>query len=108
MASNPRALKRQKELARKERQDKKAARREQRRNENAETRKNVDPGLDPDIAGIVPAHSRSRQSSESHRSAVPRARHLRCGVGRAPRALGSRRSLRLSVRLLAVREGGSP
>lgn len=54
MASNPRALKRQKELARKERQDKKAARRDQRRTENEERRKNVDPGEDPDLAGIVP------------------------------------------------------
>jgi hypothetical protein len=54
MASNPRALKRQKELARKERQDKKAARREQRRSESEERRRNVEPGEDPDLAGIVP------------------------------------------------------
>jgi hypothetical protein len=54
MASNPRALKRQKELARRERQDKKAAKKEQRRNENEARRSNIAPGEDPDIAGIVP------------------------------------------------------
>ncbi len=54
MPSNPRALKRQKELARREKQDKKAARREQRRKESEARRQDVEAGKDPDIAGIVP------------------------------------------------------
>jgi hypothetical protein len=50
---NPGALKRQKELARLEKQREKAAEREQRRKEKKE-RPPGEPGVDPDIAGIVP------------------------------------------------------
>ena len=50
---NPGALKRQKELARLEKQREKAAEREQRRKEKKD-RPPGDPGIDPDIAGIVP------------------------------------------------------
>jgi hypothetical protein len=54
MAWSTTVLKRQKELARRERQQKKARRREVRRAENDERRKGVAPGGDPDLAGIVP------------------------------------------------------
>ena len=47
-------LKRQKELARRERQQKKARRREERRAESDERRRSVAPGVDPDLAGIIP------------------------------------------------------
>ena len=50
---NPGALKRQKELARLEKQREKAAERQQRRKERKE-RAPGDPDVDPDIAGIVP------------------------------------------------------
>jgi hypothetical protein len=50
---NPGALKRQKELARLEKQREKQAEREQRRKEKKE-RSPGEPGVDPDIAGIVP------------------------------------------------------
>jgi len=50
---NPGALKRQKELARLEKQREKQAEREQRRKEKKE-RQPGDPAVDPDIAGIVP------------------------------------------------------
>jgi hypothetical protein len=54
MAWSTTALKRQKELARRERQQRKARRREQRRAESDLRRQNLAPGLDPDLAGIVP------------------------------------------------------
>ncbi len=54
MAQNPGALKRQKEVARREHQREKASRKEQRRREAEERRKNLPPGEDPDIAGIQP------------------------------------------------------
>ncbi|HSB18990.1 MAG TPA: hypothetical protein VLD85_03165 [Anaeromyxobacteraceae bacterium] len=50
---NPGALKRQKELARLEKQREKQAEREQRRKEKKE-RPPGESGVDPDIAGIVP------------------------------------------------------
>ena len=49
----PRSSKRQKELARAERQREKDERREQRRKEKAD-RPDLPDGVDPDIAGIVP------------------------------------------------------
>ncbi len=54
MAHNPASLKRQKEAARREHREAKEARKEQRRREAEERRKNVNPGEDPDLAGIVP------------------------------------------------------
>lgn len=54
MAWNSTALKRQKEQAKRERQQRKVERREQRKKEGEERRKNIAPGEDPDIAGIVP------------------------------------------------------
>jgi hypothetical protein len=54
MAWSTTALKRQKELARRERQQKKARRREQRRAESDVRRRNLTPGTDPDLIGIVP------------------------------------------------------
>jgi hypothetical protein len=50
---NPGSLKRQKELARQQRQRDKKAQREERRNAAKDRPKPV-PGEDPDIAGIVP------------------------------------------------------
>ena len=51
----PGATKRQKELARAEKQREKAAKREQRRQEKAtEGPAAPDNGVDPDIAGIIP------------------------------------------------------
>ncbi len=50
---NPGSLKRQKELARQQRQREKKAEREERRNA-AKSRPKPPPGEDPDIAGIVP------------------------------------------------------
>jgi hypothetical protein len=54
MAWSTTALKRQKELARRERQQKKVRRREVRRAESDERRKSVTAGADPDLEGIVP------------------------------------------------------
>ncbi len=54
MAWSTTALKRQKELARRERQQRKERRREQRRAESDERRRSATPGVDPDLAGIVP------------------------------------------------------
>ncbi len=54
MAHNPASLKRQKESARREHREAKEAKKEQRRREAEERRKNVNPGEDPDLAGIVP------------------------------------------------------
>ncbi|MBK7583511.1 MAG: hypothetical protein IPI67_25380 [Myxococcales bacterium] len=54
MAGNPSVKKRQKELARQERQRDKAERREQRKSEKEDQKPAVDPGEDPDLAGIVP------------------------------------------------------
>jgi hypothetical protein len=55
MAMGPGAAKRQKELARKERQREKAARRERRKQEKLErSQPPAAPGEDPDLAGIVP------------------------------------------------------
>jgi hypothetical protein len=51
--STPRSNKRQKEQVRQERQQDKAARRQQRRIDHAE-RKPKEDGVDSDIAGIVP------------------------------------------------------
>jgi hypothetical protein len=53
MAQNPGALKRQKELARQQRQREKQEEREQRRKEKKE-RQPGESDVDPDIAGIVP------------------------------------------------------
>ncbi len=50
---NPGVSKRQKERARQDRQREKAEKRKQRR-EDRGTRAPVEPGQDPDIAGIVP------------------------------------------------------
>ncbi len=53
MAGNPSVKKREKERARKERQEEKAVRRVERK-EKAGTPGGGEPGEDPDIAGIVP------------------------------------------------------
>ncbi|MFT3915657.1 MAG: hypothetical protein QM704_16545 [Anaeromyxobacteraceae bacterium] len=53
MAFHPGATKRQKEAARREKREKKDARREQRKQEK-ENKGPTDPGVDPDIAGIIP------------------------------------------------------
>ncbi|HET9554036.1 MAG TPA: hypothetical protein VFP50_13790 [Anaeromyxobacteraceae bacterium] len=53
MAFNPGHLKRQKEAKRAEKQREKEAKREERKREKAE-RGPTDPGVDPDIAGIIP------------------------------------------------------
>ena len=54
MAWSTTAVKRQKELARRERQQRKDRRREQRRLDSDERRRRATPGEDPDLAGIVP------------------------------------------------------
>jgi hypothetical protein len=55
MAFHPGATKRQKEAARREKNQKKEERREQRKKEKAEKGDQpLAPGVDPDIAGIVP------------------------------------------------------
>ena len=55
MAFNPGATKRQKEAARRDYQRKKAEKKEQRKREKAERPQAPgEPGVDPDIAGIVP------------------------------------------------------
>lgn len=54
MASNTTFLKRQKERARQERQRGKDAQRKQRRDEKAAPRAAGEPGVDPDLVGIVP------------------------------------------------------
>ena len=50
----PRSNKRQKELARQDRQREKEARREERKRQKAELPDQPEGGEDPDIAGIVP------------------------------------------------------
>ena len=47
-------MKRQKELARRERQERKARRRVQRRADGEQRRQGLPPGVDPDLADIVP------------------------------------------------------
>jgi hypothetical protein len=54
MANRTGALKRLREAARREHQRRKAMRQEQRRRESEARRASVVPGVDPDIAGIVP------------------------------------------------------
>ncbi|WP_242395605.1 hypothetical protein [Anaeromyxobacter oryzisoli] len=55
MAFNPGATKRQKEAARREYRQKKGEKKELRKREKAERSKTpVAPGVDPDIAGIIP------------------------------------------------------
>jgi hypothetical protein len=55
MAFHPGATKRQKEAARREKHQRKEERREQRKKEKAERASMPpEPGVDPDIAGIVP------------------------------------------------------
>jgi hypothetical protein len=54
MASNTTFAKRQKERARQDKQRAKDAKRKQRREEGASPRAAVQPGDDPDIAGIIP------------------------------------------------------
>jgi hypothetical protein len=54
MASNTTFQKRQKERARQDRQREKDAKRKERRDEKAAPRAAGEPGVDPDIAGIVP------------------------------------------------------
>jgi hypothetical protein len=54
MASNTTFQKRQKERARQDRQREKDAQRKQRRDERAVPRAAGEPGVDPDIAGIIP------------------------------------------------------
>jgi hypothetical protein len=54
MASNTTFAKRQKERARQEKQRAKDAKRKQRRAEGPATNVEVEPGVDPDIAGIIP------------------------------------------------------
>lgn len=53
MAWTTTALKRQKELARRDRKVRKERRREQRQAESAQRRLSAAPGVDPDLAGIV-------------------------------------------------------
>jgi hypothetical protein len=53
MAWSTTALKRQKELARRDRQQIKDRRREQRRLESVDRRQRAAPGEDPDLVGIV-------------------------------------------------------
>jgi hypothetical protein len=53
MASNPSFQKRQKERARQEKQKEKDAERKRRRDERA-NRPPGEPGVDPDLVGIVP------------------------------------------------------
>ena len=54
MAMNPSATKRQKELARKQKKREKAERKERRQQEKIEKLAEIEPGQDPDLAGIVP------------------------------------------------------
>jgi hypothetical protein len=54
MASNTTFQKRQKERARQDRQREKDVQRKQRRDERAVPRAAGEPGVDPDIAGIIP------------------------------------------------------
>ncbi len=54
MASNATFAKRQKERARADKQRAKEEKRKQRRAEGTANRAAVEPGVDPDIAGIVP------------------------------------------------------
>ena len=54
MASYTSAAKRQKEIARKQRQKEKAEKKQQRQQENLQRRASAAPGEDPDLAGIVP------------------------------------------------------
>ena len=54
MASNTTFQKRQKERARQDRQREKDAQRKQRRDARAVPRAAGEPGVDPDIAGIIP------------------------------------------------------
>jgi hypothetical protein len=54
MASNTTFAKRQKERARQDKQREKDAKRKQRRAEGPADRGPVEPGVDPDIAGIIP------------------------------------------------------
>ncbi len=54
MASSDTFAKRQKDRARVEKRRAKEAKRKQRRAEGAANRAAVEPGVDPDIAGIVP------------------------------------------------------
>jgi hypothetical protein len=53
MAWSTTALKRQRELARRDRQQRKLVRREQRRVESEARRLSAAPGEDPDLAGII-------------------------------------------------------
>ena len=53
MANNPSVKKRQRVKERQDRRQEKAVVKQQRRDERA-TREPVEPGTDPDIAGIVP------------------------------------------------------
>ncbi len=54
MAFHPGATKRQKEAARRDRNQKKEEKREQRKREKADRPTQASDGVDPDIAGIVP------------------------------------------------------
>ncbi len=54
MAFHPGATKRQKEASRREHQQKKAERKEQRKREKEDRDRSTPPGVDPDIAGIIP------------------------------------------------------
>jgi hypothetical protein len=54
MASNTTFAKRQKERARQEKQRLKDEKRKQRRAEGPSPQAAVEPGVDPDIAGIIP------------------------------------------------------
>ncbi len=54
MAFSTTQLKRQRELARRDRQQVKARRREERRADSARRRQNLEPGTDPDLVGIIP------------------------------------------------------
>lgn len=54
MAFSTTQLKRQRELARRDRQQVKARRREERRADSERRRQNLEPGTDPDLAGIIP------------------------------------------------------
>ena len=54
MAFSTTALKRQKELARLDRKQKKARKAEQRQADSEQRRQSCAPGVDPDLEGIIP------------------------------------------------------
>ncbi len=63
MAGNPTAKKRQREVARQEHQREKAAKKQQRKSEK-EPRGPLEPGEDPDLAGIIPGPQPKEEEEE--------------------------------------------